>query len=741
MKSVVRYLLRVPFVVSLAFVIVACTDAPPPQSPSSDLRDVQVHRAHDKPDFVKLERLGDPSVGVAAAYVHGASPTISTSLAAAALEHLRAAGYTAAVTPTDAAVIVSVSLRTQSRIRGIMSAIRAALAAGHAHVQKMNWGAHPKPASRHTPCSMGTSNLVAVAPGHINTVLAAVGSDAVLTHLQADYEQTAAWPAGLASDAPLPTQDEFVATIGPDPAELVIGVRTPARQRVLPAARRIGGPDSLLSLLAQSHNGAWQLMSTHGAFIPGGGCLSVHLTARESVTALDAARAAKAIQRELRWVLAEEVHDEDPRFNVLDATSAEEAAQRAAWEAVTARHYDMSATSSAFVAHRGPNVEVGKWRHLLLAEAEPAPFPQFTRDEHGQGRIWALLTNPCPTALEDTSTAGFTAAAILAASRVVPQAPTEAYTSWEHSGLLSWRSTRAAGAEDHIAASLARGILEVLADPAVATLVARDAANNFDRPQWNLALTLATNGHPSWLSQRSTPQSRALFDADALVQAMRRFTRGPLQLGVLTNQGSEQAVRLNARLAHLLSGVYSQGSECPPVDLGQSPAPPGEYDVEAAGPPEAVLLYVVDQRYSWAVRHLAFALNQPNGWLSRAIEPLGATARAVGLGTPSTLAALGLSITADDRDTLVKAIAQARTLISELAQAPPSSLPSPRPTPQPTPRDRLVELLPSSIISSASAMPAEASVQELITEGLTERHLFVVRPLPFPPSSEPGVSK
>jgi hypothetical protein len=739
-KSVVSYLLRVPFVVPLAFVMVACTDAPPPQSPSSDLRDVQVHRADDKPDFVKLERLGDPSVGVAAAYVHGASPAVSTSLAAAALEHLLAAGYTAAVTPTDAAVIVSVSLTAQARIRGTIGAIRAALAAGHAQVRTVNWEAHPKPASRHTPCGIGTSNLVAAAPGHTNTVLAAVGSDAVLTHLQSDYEQTSAWAAGLASDAPLPTQDEFVATIGPDPAELVVGVRTAARQRVLPAARRIGGPDSLLSLLAQSHNGAWQLMSTHGAFIPGGGCLSVQLTARESATALDAARAAHAIQRELRWVLAEEVQDEDPRFNVLDATSAEEAAQRAAWEAVTARNYDASATSSAFVAHRGPNVDVNKWRHLLLAEAEPTPFPQFTRDERGQGRTWALLTNPCPTTVEDTSTAGFSAASILAASRVVPQAQLEAYTSWEHSGLLSWRSTRAPGAEDHIAESLARGILEVLANPAVAALVARDATNNFDRPQWNLALTLATNGHPSWLSQRSTPQSRALFDADALVRAMRRFTRGPLQLAVLTNQGSEQAVRLNTRLAHLLSGVYSQGSECLPADLGQSPAPPGEYDVEAVGPPEAVLLYVVDQRYSSAVKHLAFALNQPKGWLSRAIEPLGATARAVGLGTPATLAALGLSITADDRDTMAKAIAQARTLISELAQAPPSSLPSARPKPKPTPRDRLVELLPGSSISAASGTPREAGVQELITEGLTERRLFVVRPLTFPPSAEPSVS-
>src|SRR5690606_41473548 len=54
-----------------------------------------------------------------------------------------------------------------------------------------------------------------------------------------------AWEAGVTSDAALPARDEFVTQVTSGPAELVVGIRTPARQRILPAARRVGEPDSL----------------------------------------------------------------------------------------------------------------------------------------------------------------------------------------------------------------------------------------------------------------------------------------------------------------------------------------------------------------------------------------------------------------------------------------------------------------------------------------------------------------
>lgn len=712
---------------------VACTHSPPTASPRSDVKDVQVTRAPDKPDFVKLERDGDPTVGIAAAYIHGASTLVSRAMATAALAKLRDAGYLATVRPTSAGVIVSLSLTRDSRLNGAVSAIQTALDAGFTARKQLLTSPPP---SNLAPCGDDQGAGEPAAPGYANTVLAAVGDRAILEQLQSDYERNSAWAAGGALTVALPDADEYAASVGPFPAELTVSLRTPARERLVPAARIAGEPNSLLSLLARSHGGQWQLQSAGAHFTPRGGCISVRLAAGENVTPLHAARAAKAVQRELEWIVAEQSRDEDPRFNVLEATSAEEAAQRAAWEAITGRNHDAAAPSTTYLAYRGPEADANAWVQAVEAHSEPAVLPQVSRDERGQGRVWAMLSSRCPVAGEDHSTAGHTAAALLAAAHADERVNVEPYITGEHLGLVAFQSTRVDGAEDRVAESLARSILQVLAKPNhLATQVVRHSqTTSLDSPTWTLALTLASNGHPSWLSHRSTPQSRALFDSDALEHAMRAFVTSPLQLGILSNQGAPQTERLNTRLSHLLSGVLARGAECPTLDTNQASGAAGEYDIDTSGNPEAVLLYVTDQKFSSAVRHLAFALNQPRGWLSRSITPLGARAVAVGLGTPSTLAALGITVSARDRDTMTRAIAQTRTLISQLAQATETSLPTPPDVPARTPVERLAALLHAPSTSDAPPQ-ARSELDALVTRGLTERRLIVVRPLKYPASS------
>lgn len=721
-------------------IAVACTDAPLPQSPRSDVRNVEVQHSDDKPDFVKLEREGDATVGLAAAYLHGSPMVVSSAIASIVRDRLRATGYEATVTPTSGAVLVGLSLPETPRT-GAVVAIRSALAAGHAGARMVDPSTMGGGFAS-APCGEGGASGPPRAPNRANTTLAAVGDASRLGELQSDYEQSAAWPGDEDVSFALPAGDEFVASSGGTPAELVVGIRTPDRQRVVPAARLVGQPGSLLSLVAGSHPGGWQMLSSHGSFTPGGGCLSVRLLAKQAVPTLHAARAAKSVARELLWVLDEQVTDEDPRFNVLEAPSAEEAAQRAAWEAITNRGHDASSPTSLYVAYRGPDVEPASWRSLLEAESEPAPMTRFTRDEHGQGRVWALLSSGCAVHQEDNSTAGHTAAALLAAAHSVTSSSVDLYGSPDQMGLVSWEPTRDPGAEDRAAESLARSILQVLATPSVANQVVRNSEAYLDRPPWTLALTLATNAHPSWLSLRSTPQSRALFDADALRRAMRQFLGAPLQLAVLTNQGPAQAERLNARLSHLLSGVYGKDARCPDVSE-PSANMAGEYDVESAGPLEAVLLYVVDRRYSESVRHLAFALNQPNGWLSRAIEPLGANAIALGLGAPSTMAALGITLTAREPAALSDAVAQTRTLISELPKAPAGSFSFPPAAVPRTPVERLAESVRSGSakVNGEERVTPAGSVRELISDGLTERRLFVVRSIAPARGADSSVSK
>src|SRR5690606_7368395 len=253
----------------------------------------------------------------------------------------------------------------------------------------------------------------------------------------------------------------------------------------------------------------------------------------------------------------------------------------------------------------------------------------------------------------------------------------ELVSSWDNHGLLGWQATHEPGAEDRLAEGLARSLLEAMQTPALASGLVRQPDGDLDTPPWTLALTLATNGHPSWLSQRSTPQSRALFDGTALEASRRQFATGPLQLRVLTNHGPAQASRLTARLTHLLSGVHTSNAPCPNASVGQTPSPAGEYEIATSELVPAVALYVVDRRFARAVRQLADGLNQPGGWLRRAVEPLGARVTAIGLGAPSTMAALGFTIGADSREIMDAALGQLRTLVADLGKAPASSLAAP----------------------------------------------------------------
>lgn len=702
------------------FAASSCSDAPPPRSPRSDVREVHVHRADEKPDFIKLERDGDPGPAIAAVYLHGAPQTKSRALARRVTEHLTHLGFVASVTPAEAAVLVSLDVTSPAPNESPVTAIAAALEAGFRNPL-------PKPedgATSSSPCGSGLTTETPLAPGYQNVVLAAVGTGAQLTALQSAYEKQT-WPSSEAPALGLNPADEFVATAAPDPASLVVAVRTSARGRVLPGARAVGAPDSLLALLAASYPGRWQLRSSHASFLPGGGCLSVHLEAQQPAAPLYAARAAKAVARELEWVLTESVADEDPRFNVLEAPSAREAALRAAWEAATARSQSPNAQSTSFAHYRG-NASTETWQGLVQAETASIALPLAARDERGQGRVWATLTHDCPLREEDTANAGHTAAALLAAAAVSNQR-TSVFSSWPHLGLVAWQPTPTSGAEDQAAEALARGILKALHDPGLVNQVLRGPELLLDSPTWTLALTLATNGHPSWLSQRSTPQSRALLDAGALDAALRRFAAGPLQLNVLTNHGRAQAERLSARLGHLLSGVYDPSATCGPLELPQNPAPAGEYEVGSADASDAVALYVADRRFAHAVRQLATALNQPNGWLRRALTPLGAEVTAVGLGTPDTLAGLGFTVSAETRELMDAALAQLRILVADLGRAPAASLASAAPTEAADPPARLADLLDETNASSAD--PKAGSVEALIREGLSERRLFVVRPL------------
>lgn len=722
---------------SLGFL--ACSDTTPPASPPSDVRDVRVHRADDKPDFVRLEREGDPIAALAAAYMHGAGVATSRTIGKYVAQQLEADGYSATVTPTNAAVLVSIALDESKAARArtdknLVHALRAALELGRKRAL-----AQPEDAPRApNPCGDSAPNAVPNPPGHDNTVLAAVGTSARLASIHSAYEADTAWPRGGASTLALPERSTFTTSPSTAPAQLQVAVRTAQRQRVLPASRAIADSSSLLSLMAESYDGHWTLRSSSASFVPGGGCLTAHLEAQRPVAAPQAARAARAILRELDWVLNEQTKDEDPRFDILEAPNAEDSARRAAWEAATRRHLRAQAASTVFVQYRG-DVDTETWNSLLSGTTATSDLPIATRDERGQGRVWAMLENRCSLIEEDNETAGHTIAALLTMARSTPRSRLDVLATGEHQALVGWEPTQVEGAEDRLAETLARSVLETVRSPALATQLIRSPQSLLDEPQWTLALTLATNGHPSWLSTRSTPQARALFDGGALEAAARRFAQGPLQVRILTNRGQAQATRLGSRLAHLLSGLHTSNAACSSRDVSSSPPAAGEYEIATPNSSYAVALYVVDKRFSDSVRHLADALNRPDGWLRRGVEPLGAHVTATALGTPATMAAIGFTVSAEGREEMDSALAQLRVLVADLIKAPLTSLAEPARESEPSgPVDRLVRLGDDEKTETRSDA---SDVRALITEGLTERRLVVVRPLAPPKATHSSKPK
>src|SRR5690606_14506844 len=124
-----------------------------------------------------------------------------------------------------------------------------------------------------------------------------------------------------------------------------------------------------------------------------------------------AARAARAIGAELEWILDEQVEEEDPRLTAIEATSAEEAATRAAWMTLT-QQVPVITARTAFVRYAGTALGSAEWQALLTSARQTQELPLAAADEPGQGRVWALLSNPCSTRLEGASDAGHAALAL-----------------------------------------------------------------------------------------------------------------------------------------------------------------------------------------------------------------------------------------------------------------------------------------------------------------------------------------
>ncbi len=720
----------------------------PAPRPGAAPVELPTHNASDKPALVVIERQGDPrgAIGLAAYLPHGAAAL--RTIAASAVAALESAGFVASSQVSQDSLLLSVTAQPGSgaaggwpEVKGIVDRLRNALLTAKLAAPS----AAPAPDD---PCGFveptsGSDDASAAqaraALGFESVALAVVG-DAEFTQAVADdYSAAATWPAGERSDDEWPDADRVRAQGGGGRETLSVALRTADGERALSAARLLARRAAGVRTLAQA--AGWQLDATSASLRPRGACLHVRLSSDDRGPATEVGALAKALATELQRAV-DQATPTSPQREALDASDPSLAAIRAAWTALSGKFE--AGPDRFIVSHHTAAPEAADLEKAFESSAPPK-LRVVSAVESGQGRIWAALTSPCPTAHEQLSTSGHTAAVFAAAARFgapsTDRVQLEAWWSERGLALIGSVPSTHPDAAQRLGEALGQSALAAVSDPA---LVAQTRSALQDGAQaaasWELALRLGSDARPSLLLPYGTFGSLTQFDADRSRDALRGLLEGPATLAVLATD-SEQAEAVRKRLAERLMVLRpSEPQDCPAPTKRPGPAP-GEYQVDpgfledGAAEELATLLYPLSPDDLEAATWVAALLGGREGWLSRAVAEAGLArdVQAHALGLKNGPAALVITLRADPEG-LPDAVMQTRALIERLGQRRVIK----------SDVDRLRKVLaraqnfgdPRQRLLSLQGGPSDdvdvAALGELLRRGLDDQRLIVVRPTGLP---------
>ncbi len=710
--------------------VVACgSSQPEPASP----QELVTHQAGDKPPLVVVQRSGDPHVALAVAvWLPGgatALPSLGTTLEAA----MRGQGFAPTGRLGVDALIVSVELPAAS-------AAPQALAAIHEGLLRAPLQAAPSAPVAVDPCAAaGTDKDAAqlrAALGHDNVALAVVGPEQAVAEVTDAYHAAPAWPSGQTSAEPWPERDLFRAERQARGQRLLLALRVPDAARALGTARRLSAPDSSLNWLVRASSPRWHLDRVTASLRPAGACLLAEMNSPVATGVRPAARLAKAARAEMLKRL-QAAQPSSPELLPLEAPRAQDAASRAAWAALSGRYEAGPVHSQAVLFSEAPDL-VSFEREMRAAQA-PKLAP-VSAVEAGQGRLWALLTSACPTAHEEMTTAGHTAAALATAARFATRdEPSAIVAPWAGQfdlGLVASLPAHDDGAAARLGELMGRALLAASSDAAlVSDTRALLAVAEPPTPAWELALRLASDGHPSQLLPRGLGSAGNDFDVIRARDALRGFVDGRLRLAVLSNHNPQQATELAERLSELLSPLGPSSNACPKP--AKPPRVGGEYLLEQEEA-EALLIFPLDADQLASARVAEVLLGGAGGWLERAVLDTGLArhAEAHALGVPNQRAALVIALS-DEMERLGPAVMQVRALIDRLRTTRISPATLKRAVAAldvhqdlADPAHRLARLA-----QPKGKSPTPSQIERFFSEQLSESRLIVVRPVPPSPQA------
>jgi hypothetical protein len=529
------------------------------------------------------------------------------------------------------------------------------------------------------------------------------------------------WPAGPAWDDPWPIEDAVgvhaSAERAAGTARLTIATRVGDPDDAVGAAASMGRPSSPIALRLSGLPLPFRLVEVGATARPRGGCLSVTIETRrpyqgpagiEDASAVAAAIASREIEQELLDARSDRAPDRaDSAIGqggwraVHGASDPRDAAGLAAfWTLVgrTAKPGDARQNSSvalSIAAAKGePRAED---RDLAATRSFSAAYKRADRMlrtpvlehrekiERGQRELWLLLASPCGTGAEsdaDGGTAALALTAAIAARRtdddgvaLEPLIGPDAVGIVAHAPPAPAESARAHAGRVARAAARAFASVHLATGPfadARAALLARlgDGASPDGRALVAVAGLIAPS-HPSWIAPLGSWDAIAQSSTEAASLKWHSIATGPMRLATIANSDLSQSEVAAREVDRWLVRRGDGPRACPAVDAGRPPKS-GTLQVSlgaAAAASQAIVALPAPSPASQdrpAAELLLAGLSGSDGWLARAMGPLGSGASAQPrlLGGARSSALL-IDVRASEA-TLENAVAQVRGVLSRI---------------------------------------------------------------------------
>jgi hypothetical protein len=697
------------------------------------LASIEVRTLAERPRLTLVSRDGDPAPAIAVAFATDLGPAATAALSAVVEARLREAGFEPQVHVDRSAFRVAWLAPDATRspkpfFEALARAMREPVAPKS---PELTLAGKRIVALRQSPLDAPELSAVAACTGRLGidagepstdprapsfageveahrraalhsgrASIAAVGpADFCLAAAKA-LEGTEGWPAGEPPKDPFPTADAIGAYTAPVTSgrrgKVTVAVRLGDALGAVAAAERLAAPGSPLRERLGALPQPFRTVEVVGAARPRGGCVSVTLEpdppSPSASLERDAARAAAVARHEIRLESTGAGKAALAQRQILSASDPREAAERAAWWAMSTSVPGAPARSAVALGvppPPGPDPGPARQGNTFSAELERAlastSAPVAERRvsiERGQGEVWALVASSCGVAEEGASDAGSTALALMAAvaARRGGDVTLEPWLGPDGAGILAHaapRDERETPAElaRRVAGTAARALrsteltTNALSEARASSLAHIERASGRGGIAFEALSAALAPDHPSWLDPFG-PFTRVSGTSLAAAQArLRALSEGPIRLAFLANADAAQAAEAALAVDRWLVPRVGERA-C----YASAPGSPRAGSFAATLPRDAALaqaLVAAPVPPVGASGHelalvTALALGGEGGLLDGALPAAGgarASARVTGTGRA---AALVIDVRAP-ADLLAGAVSDVRTLLTRLA--------------------------------------------------------------------------